>query len=136
MPALAPRQPSRKRTPTKAIRLLDEFRQGIHVLLSPDFYPVEVAHSITRAERQGRITQAEGATAVRDLLTLLPQLEPSLPLLPRAYAISSQVRMGVYDCIYLALAERDGCELVTADDKLVKNLQAQFHFIVSLASLP
>jgi len=51
----------------KAIRLLDEYRQGIHVLLAPDFYPVEVAHSITRAERQGRITPAEGATAVRDL---------------------------------------------------------------------
>jgi predicted nucleic acid-binding protein len=120
----------------KAIQLLDECRQGVHELLAPDFYPIEVAHSITRSERQGRITPAEGATAVRDLLTLLPVLEASLPLLPRAYAISSQVRMGVYDCIYLALAEREGCELVTADDKLVKNLLTQFPFIAPLASLP
>jgi hypothetical protein len=37
--------------------------------------------------------------------------------------------------LYVALAEREGIELVTADDKLIKNLQATFPFIVSLASL-
>jgi predicted nucleic acid-binding protein len=36
----------------------------------------------------------------------------------------------------VALAEREGCEFVTADDRLVRNLQAQFPFIVSLASIP
>ena len=77
----------------KAIRLRDDYRQGVHQLLSPDFYPVEVAHSITRAERQGRITPAEGALALRDTLNVLPQLELSLPLLPRAYTISSQARV-------------------------------------------
>lgn len=35
-----------------------------------------------------------------------------------------------------ALAEREPCQFVTADGKLIKNLQAQFPFIVSLASLP
>jgi len=46
------------------------------------------------------------------------------------------MRVGVYDCLYVALAEREGCELITADDKLVKNLQPHFPFIVPLASLP
>jgi predicted nucleic acid-binding protein len=46
------------------------------------------------------------------------------------------VRIGVYDCLYVALADREGCELVTADDRLVRNLQHRFPFIVSLASLP
>ena len=57
-------------------------------------------------------------------------------LLLRACAISSQEKIGFYDCLYVALAEREGCELITADDKLVKNLQAQFPFIVPLASMP
>src|SRR5437764_5957293 len=30
--------------------------------------------------------------------------------------ISSQLRQSVYDCLYVALAERESCELVTADD--------------------
>jgi len=120
----------------KAIRLRDAYRQGTHQLLCPDFYPVEVAHAITRAERQGRITPAQGAVGLRDTLNHLPLLRPSLTLLPRAYAISSALRVGVYDCVYVALAEREGCELVTADDKLVKNLGQHFPFIVPLASLP
>ena len=63
-------------------------------------------------------------------------MHPYLPLLPRAYEISSQARVGVYDCLYVALAEREQCQFVTADDKLIKNLQARFPFIVPLASLP
>lgn len=120
----------------KAIRLRDAYRQGVHDLLAPDFYPVEVAHSITRAERQGRITPAEGLVALRDTINTLPLLELALPLLPRAYAISSQMRIGVYDCVYVALAEREQCEMVTADDKLVKNLQATFPFVKQLSTLP
>jgi predicted nucleic acid-binding protein len=43
---------------------------------------------------------------------------------------------GVYDCLYVALAEREGCEFLTADDRLLKKLCIQFPFIVSLASIP
>ena len=120
----------------KALRLRNDFRTGLVELLAPDVFPVEISHGLTRAERQMRITPAEGATYVSDLLKLLPQLHPSLTLLPRAYEISSQMRLGIYDCLYVALAEREKCELITADDKLFKNLQPQFSFLVPLSSLP
>jgi predicted nucleic acid-binding protein len=68
------------------------------------------------------------------MLSTLPALHPHLPLLPRAYQLSSQVRIGVYDCLYVALAEREGCELLTADDRLQRSLPG--HPIVLLASLP
>jgi hypothetical protein len=54
----------------------------------------------------------------------------------RSVEISSQTRAGFYDCLYVALAEQENCQLVTADDKLINALQARFPFIVSLASLP
>ncbi len=67
----------------------------------------------------------------------LPALHFVWPdLLPRAHAIAEGTVASVYDCLYVALAEREECELVTADDKLVKNLQATFPFIMSLSSLP
>jgi len=71
-----------------------------------------------------------------DILASQPQLYPYVPLLWRAYAIASQARIGVYDCLYVALAEREGCELVTADERLVRTLQPTFSFITALASLP
>jgi predicted nucleic acid-binding protein len=68
-------------------------------------------------------------------MTSAPQLIASLPLTARAIAISSQIRIGVFDCLYVALAEREGCELVTADVRLITNLQPHFSFIKDLASL-
>ena len=58
------------------------------------------------------------------------------PLLDRAVDISSRTRSAVYDCLYVALAEREGCQLVTDDQKLVANLKPHFPLIVPLASLP
>jgi hypothetical protein len=59
-----------------------------------------------------------------------------ISLIPRTTDIPATLPIGVYGCLCLALAEREGCESLTADDKLVKNLQAQFPFVVPLASMP
>ena len=95
----------------------------------------ECAHALTRARRQGRVTAAEVNAFMADLLTTLPDFYSHAALLPRAIAISVQARHGVYDCL-VAPAEREGCTLVTADARLLNNLQPTFPFIISLASLP
>jgi predicted nucleic acid-binding protein len=104
----------------RALRVRDDYRVGSIELNAPDVFPVEFVHALTRAERQHRLTPEEGAEFVGDMLSTLPCLHPSLPLLPRAYELSSQMRIGVYDCLYVALAEREQCELLTADQRLVK----------------
>ena len=55
-----------------------------------------------------------------NVLSTPPQLHTYLPLLKRALDIASPARIGVYDCLYVALAEREGCELATADDRLLR----------------
>jgi predicted nucleic acid-binding protein len=120
----------------KALKLRDDCNQGILELIAPDILPIETTHALTRAERQGRVTPTQGALLLKDLLKNLPPLHPYLPLLPRAYEISSAMRIGVYDCVYVALAEREQCNFVTADGRLVRSLQAKYPFIVSLGSVP
>jgi predicted nucleic acid-binding protein len=120
----------------RALFLRDDFRRNLVELLAPDVFPIEVGHALTRAERQGRIPVGSAIPLLRDILNTLPVLHPSLPIMLRAVELSSQLRVGVYDCLYLALAEGEKCDLVTADDKLIKNLQPHFPFIVSLGSLP
>jgi predicted nucleic acid-binding protein len=120
----------------KALLLRDDFRNGLVELLAPDIFPIEIGHTLTRAERQGRIPVGSAIPLLRDILNTLPLLQPSLPELLRAMEISSQMRVGAYDCLYVALAESEKCDLITADDKLVKNLQQHFPFLVSLGSLP
>lgn len=120
----------------RAQKLRDDFRNAIHELFSPDVLPIEVAHALAKAERQGRVTPPQGAALWMDVMATPPRLSPSIPLVPRAFAIASQWRIGIYDCLYVALAEREKCELVSSDDKLVQHLRAHFPFIVPLASLP
>jgi predicted nucleic acid-binding protein len=120
----------------KALQLRADFQTHVHELLAPDILRVEVAHALTRAERQGIIAVGDADLHLVDLLSVGVPLRRYAPLLRRAVAISSAARVGVYDCLSVALAESEGCELVTADTKLIKNLQKQFPFIRDLASVP
>jgi predicted nucleic acid-binding protein len=119
----------------KARRLRDSFTVGTDKLLAPDVFPIEIAHALTRAERQKRLTPPESGILFADLLKTLPIQSRSLPLIARAVEISSAMRVGVYDCLYVALAEKKKCRFITADDRLVKTLQNDFPFIISLDSI-
>ena len=120
----------------KAIRLRDEHSNGLHEFHAPDIFPSEVANGLVSAERQKRIQTGESAIFLNDILSAAPMLSPSPPLLIRAMEIAVTTRQAVYDCLYLALAEAEGCELVTADDKFARSLRSSYPFIVSLIALP
>jgi predicted nucleic acid-binding protein len=120
----------------KARLLRDDFVHGTHEFPSPDVFLADAAHALTRAHRQGRITSSEVEFFMADVLTTLPEFRSYYPLLSRAIEISVQARVGVYDCLYVALAEAEGCELLTADDRLVRALQGRFRFITPLGAMP
>lgn len=120
----------------RAVRLLDEYANGVHSLLAPDLFTPEVANGLVWAELQGRIKQGEAALLLRDLQLNAPLFFPTGPLLIRAMEIALATRHAVYDCVYVALAEQERCDLVTADDKLAKTLHGSFSFIILLAALP
>lgn len=120
----------------KALQIRADFQTALHELLAPDIFPVEVSHALTRAERRGLIAVGDADRHLLNILSTAPRFHPTLPILRRAVSISSAARFGVYDCLYVVLAEREGCELLTADTRLAANLRPQFPFITDLASLP
>jgi len=79
----------RENNSDKARQLRIDSQQRIHELLAPDVFPIEVAHALARSERRGIITPAQGPMFLADILASQPQLHPYVPLLWRAYAISS-----------------------------------------------
>ena len=120
----------------KAIRLRNEYHQGVHELIAPDIFPTEMCNVLMILERSGKIKPGDSDLFFRQLLSELPPLFAAVPLLPRALEIAKKFQQTVYNCLYVALAEREGCELVTADDKLVKAVQATLPFVIQLSSLP
>jgi len=115
-----------------AVELRNDFRSGTHELLAPDTLPVEFAHALTRAERKGLLALGEAMMNVVDVMTIGVDFHPYLSLLPRAVELSSQFRIGVFDCVYVALAEREQCRVVTADKRMVAAFPA---LVVALGSL-
>lgn len=59
-----------------------------------------------------------------------------MPSMLRALSIATRARIGVYDCVYVALAEQEGCDLITADARLLNSLRPTYPFVTSLASVP
>jgi predicted nucleic acid-binding protein len=89
-------------------------------LISVDVFVVEVAHALTRAERRGVLPPGESIRLLTDVMSSLPVLHPILPLIGRAIELSSQHRIGVYDCLFIALAEQENCDVLTADVRLAR----------------
>src|SRR4051794_19014976 len=100
----------------KALRLRDAYRAGIHELLSPDIFLAEVGHALTRGERQGRVRVGQAWPLWQLILADAPALHSFAPLMQRGMQIASQARLGLYDCLYVALTEQEQCQFATADD--------------------
>src|SRR5947207_2394560 len=114
----------------KAIRLRDDYRRQVHELIAPSHFPHEIASALTKAERQKLIPVGDARRLIQNVLTTSPALHAVGPLFYRAVDLSSQTRSSFYDCLYVALAEWEGCQFVTTDDRLVRNLQRQFPFVI------
>jgi predicted nucleic acid-binding protein len=119
----------------KALQLRDRLKIGADEFFAPDVFPVEVAHALTRSERQRRIQVGEAAALLSGILLSAPTLLPALQYIDRAVEISSTHRIGVYDCLYIALAEQLGCDMITCDERLVANLLPHGFPVVALRSI-
>jgi predicted nucleic acid-binding protein len=119
----------------KAIRLLEEFRRGVHQLLAPEVFLAEIGHALTRAERKKIIPVGDAAVYFDALVTPPPELRSIAPLIGRAVELSSRTRTPLYDCLYYLLAVDEKCDVITADEKFLKAFESTGR-VVSLSTLP
>lgn len=86
-------------------------------LIAPTFIAAEIANVAWKYARRGELGGADAVTAVRMAIGALTRLVAFEKLLQPAMELAVRLRHPVYDCFYLALATREGVELVTADDE-------------------
>ncbi|HVA51027.1 MAG TPA: type II toxin-antitoxin system VapC family toxin [Pirellulales bacterium] len=61
----------------KAMQLRTDFQNRVHDLVAPNIFYVEVAHALTRAERQRRIAVSSGWRLWRTIMVDCPVLVDS-----------------------------------------------------------
>lgn len=87
-------------------------------IAAPDFAAVEVANVLWRKVRLKELTVEQAEAALQFVRDAYAQLVPADALLDRAFSIAFEIDHPVYDCLYVACAERLGCDLLTADRRL------------------
>jgi predicted nucleic acid-binding protein len=87
-------------------------------LIAPELILAETLNALWRKQRLGQIDDADRLEAIGLIGAPLVTLVPTPPLAMRASALARELDHPVYDCLYLALAEREGVRLVTDDRRL------------------
>jgi predicted nucleic acid-binding protein len=92
-------------------------RDSDYELLVPDFLVPEIVNILWKRVRRSEMRLDEAKNDLAALSALPWQIYPSLPLMPTALSIAVRVQQAVYDCVYLALAVSNKCQMVTADKR-------------------
>lgn len=92
--------------------------------LAPDLLVAECVNAIWRRSQKEGYTDEERHEALQLVRHLKIDLQPTRDLAVRAGAMAQAMDHPAYDCFYLALAERSGEPLITADDKLIARISS------------
>jgi predicted nucleic acid-binding protein len=117
-----------------ALEVRNQLLSGREAFLAPDHFAFEVGYALTKAERRRAIQVGEAEELASKVFASMPELYPAVDLIFRAIQISSAFRIGLYDCLYLALAEQESVPVLTGDLKLAKAARSTFP-IMTLADL-
>jgi predicted nucleic acid-binding protein len=87
-------------------------------LIAPSLIAAELGSAIWKAVRRGAVASADALIAIEAALLPFEALMPTEELRVRAIALAIELKHPIYGCFYLALAERERCPLITADNRL------------------
>jgi predicted nucleic acid-binding protein len=99
--------------------------QGPDTLVAPELVVSEVGNAVWKAERRAGLPLHQAQRTPQLLASAYAELHDLLPLLPHAAAAARRLNHPIYDCFYLALAQREGLPLATADRRLARLAEAE-----------
>ena len=104
----------------EALALWDRWQIAGERVVAPPIFRAEVANALRQVVRRGMATTEEAADLLNTLLETVAVEEPPL-MYGRSLEMAHIFDLGsIYDALYLALAENEGCEVWTADRRLAR----------------
>ncbi len=87
-------------------------------LIAPDLILAEAGNVLGRYVRAGELQMDEAASILQRLPDCFARLVPAGELGGDALLLAHDLGHPIYDCLYLALAQREGLHVLTLDRKL------------------
>lgn len=94
-------------------------------LIAPELLVAECANILWKKVQRNELSSGEALLAARLLQEADIELLPTRFLLGAATRIAIELNHPAYDCLYFALAIENGCQFVTADERLLRKLDQQ-----------
>jgi|SRR3954463_11486244 predicted nucleic acid-binding protein len=94
-------------------------RSSDEPIVAPDLVYAEIGNAIWKRALQRDISPAVAVEALATATSLFTVLVPMGELAARAIEIAIALRHPIYDCFYLALAERERAPLISTDKRLI-----------------
>ncbi len=91
--------------------------------LAPDWIRIEVASALAKKVKFNGLSERAAVAGKASLPLLVTGEAATLDLLDEAFALSLRLSHAVYDCLYLALAQREDCPVVTHDADFARAAQ-------------
>jgi predicted nucleic acid-binding protein len=88
-------------------------------LIAPSLIAAEIGNAVWKAVRSGKVQRSEALAGIDAVLLWFESLIPIEHLCLRALNLAITLRHPIYDCFYLALAERENAPLATADEAMI-----------------
>jgi predicted nucleic acid-binding protein len=87
-------------------------------LIAPSLLLSEVQNVMWKKLRAGQVTAEQGRLVAASLRSFFAHVEPDEKLVEAAWALAAARDHPVYDCLYVALAQRAGAHLATFDKRM------------------
>jgi predicted nucleic acid-binding protein len=88
-------------------------------LIAPSLITAEIGSAIWKAVRRGDVIRSNALVALEAALLPFDKLVAAEDLPLRALELAIELDHPIYDCFYLALAERERCPFISADKRLL-----------------
>jgi predicted nucleic acid-binding protein len=116
----------------QARALLKTFVWGTTELIAPPTLEEEVASAIAKQHRRRLLTGDQAKCAFNQFQSFRPTLMAHSSLVSDSLDLSVQHHLSLWDSLYLALAIRHRCDLVTADRRFFRAAMHHYPFVCLL----
>jgi predicted nucleic acid-binding protein len=94
--------------------------RGEHAhFIAPSLVIAEIGNALWKKASRGEIIKREAVPALRLAISQFGEIMPFEDLARTALELAIDLRCAIYDCFYLALAQRENAPLVTADEAMI-----------------
>lgn len=119
----------------RALRIQEEYQDERLDVVAPYLVVSEVANVLWKRERRGDLSAAQARRSFMQFLHDSPILLDSSSVSSSALGLALAHHRPFYDCLYLAWALEQRCDLITADERFFHALNPTFPQIRLLKTL-